>query len=268
MDNTNGLVAIMNLDLIKNRRSVRTYDGNGLSLDELELINNLIDNIDNPFNEKVKYILLNAKDNDLSSPVIVGENYYLISIINKKDNYQLALGYTFEDLILKLEEKCLSSVMLAGTYKKDLFLKAINLSEDEDIIIVSPVGHKANKMSTREKLMRKGVDADNRLEFSKLFFENDFEHQISKSSEFYEALEALRLAPSAANKQPWRVLLNNEGAHFYKKENKGYESIQLVDIGIALRHFTIFCNKEGYFDKKDPQTSNNELKYIISYTFK
>ena len=51
-------------------------------------------------------------------------------------------------------------------------------------------------------------------------------------------LETVRLAPSAANRQPWRVVCTADGVHFYKKGSRGMDAggwdIQKVDMGIAL----------------------------------
>ena len=63
------------------------------------------------------------------------------------------------------------------------------------------------------------------------------------------ALEAVRLAPSAVNKQPWRVVVTENAAHFYEKKDKGYDNgtydLQKADLGIALYHFENQCREEG-----------------------
>jgi len=258
----------MKLEVIKNRKSIRTYDGNGLSESELNKVNELINNVDNPFKETVKFKLLSCKDHDISSPVIVNEDYYLISIVKKDENYHLALGYVFEDLVLKFEEMGLSTVILGGTYKKENFKIAAKINDDEDIVLVSPLGHKASKMSIRETLMRNSIGADKRIAFNELFFKDDFKHPLNEDSEFALCLNAVRYAPSAVNKQPWRIMINDMGAHFYKKGNKGYEAMQLIDMGIALRHFTIMCDLDGEIKYAKPDIDYDDLEYIISYCFK
>ena len=51
----------------------------------------------------------------------------------------------------------------------------------------------------------------------------------------------MRLAPSAVNKQPWRIVIDGKNAHFYVKHDKGYTTpeydLQVIDVGIALYHF-------------------------------
>lgn len=89
-------------------------------------------------------------------------------------------------------------------------------------------------------------------------------------------LEAVRLAPSAVNKQPWRVIVNEDGAHFYLKHAKGYVSgavddIQKIDMGIALCHFALPAEEAGLattFCIKDPSALVElDMEYIASYLF-
>ena len=141
--------------------------------------------------------------------------------------------------------------------------------------IASPVGYPAKKKSMREKMMRAAVKADDRLPFEKLFFENSFAGPLSPDSagKYREALEMLRLAPSAVNKQPWRAVVCGNTVHFFKKGSKAFVSdeydLQNIDIGIALAHFDLTLKeegKDGQFVKMQPDFDVDEqLEYIVSY---
>ncbi|GAG20046.1 unnamed protein product, partial [marine sediment metagenome] len=66
----------------------------------------------------------------------------------------------------------------------------------------------------------------------------------------YETLlEMVRLAPSAGNKQPWRVLKEKETEkfHFYVKssQQKVYNTFITVDVGIAICHFDLTAKEVG-----------------------
>jgi nitroreductase len=60
------------------------------------------------------------------------------------------------------------------------------------------------------------------------------------------------MAPSASNKQPWRIIVNDKSFSFYLKRTIGYgkftpgNDLQLVDMGIALAHFTLAIEASGY----------------------
>ena len=57
-------------------------------------------------------------------------------------------------------------------------------------------------------------------------------------------------APSAVNKQPWRVIVTGNGCHFYEKRDRGYSGektgdLQKIDVGIALCHFISGLEERG-----------------------
>lgn len=84
------------------------------------------------------------------------------------------------------------------------------------------------------------------------------------------------MAPSASNKQPWRVI--REGStpifHFYLAENKLYNSlmkgikIQNVDMGIALCHFAEVVQalgKKGAISRYDSAPVFEGLSYCATW---
>ena len=77
------------------------------------------------------------------------------------------------------------------------FERAMLLSENEVMPCVSPLGYPAKKMALRETMMRKGVKADSRLDFEKLFFDGSFETPLpaQNAGELYLPFEMVRLAP-------------------------------------------------------------------------
>ena len=102
--------------------------------------------------------------------------------------------------------------------------------------------------------MRKTIKADSRNSFETIFFDSTFDVPLTVQSagRLAGVLETVRWAPSAVNKQPWRVVLDKKGAHFYLKRTKGYISesagdMQKIDLGIALCHFALAAKESGIF---------------------
>lgn len=59
------------------RKSVRTFDGIPIEPEHKEKLSAYIKNIPNPYGIPVELVLLDAKEHELSSPVIQGEEQYI-----------------------------------------------------------------------------------------------------------------------------------------------------------------------------------------------
>ena len=109
--------------------------------------------------------------------------------------------------------------------------------------------------------MRKGVGADSRMPAEKIFFDGAWGIALppDKQAEMADLTEMVRWAPSAVNKQPWRIIVSEQGCHFYEKRDKGYigektGDLQKIDVGIALCHFVMGLEEQG---KKPVVTVDN-----------
>ena len=160
---------------------------------------------------------------------------------------------------------------------RDAFERAMALGEDEMMPCISPLGYPSKKLSVKENVMRKAIKADSRLPFEELFFNETFDVPLTeaKAGRLAGALEMVRWAPSAVNKQPWRVVADRNAAHFYLKRNKGFISdavgdMQKIDIGIALCHFALAAEENGIklnFQINDPGIAAGDMEYMASYLF-
>lgn len=262
-------------DTIRNRKSVRTFTQTPLSEAQLEEIRSWIQKPENPFDVPVQLYLIRKDEHHLSSPVLVNDDWYIAGKVPAVDHAEEAFGYAFEDLILKARAAGLGMVWLAATIKRPAFEEAIELQKDERMPAVSPIGYASQKRSNREKLIRKGMQSDTRVPFSSRFFDRTFETplQEEKAGIWMLPLEMVRLAPSATNKQPWRLIVDGNQVHFYEQKTKGYANedgdIQKADLGIAMRHFDLACEELGIKGKwivQDPGIAHDQnVEYIATW---
>ena len=271
-------VFMSNLSMIvKGRKSVRTYDENPISDEHRKAIEEYMKSITNPFDIPVEFLLLDAKEHGLSSPVLSGEQLYVVGKVAKKPYCGVAFGYSFEKLVLYAWSLGIGTVWIGGTMKRELFEAAADLKEGEMMPCISPLGYPAKKKSMKEALMRKGIGADYRIAEDRFFFLNEWGQSGTPDDEMAEILDLVRWAPSAVNKQPWRILLKDGVYHFYEKKDKGFTGnatgdIQKIDVGIALCHFMMGLEDKG---KKASVTISdpgiripNDVEYIASVTIK
>ena len=241
------------LDVIKGRRSVRTFDETPLRPEDKEKLTEYITGITNPFDIPVEFVLLDAEEHGLASPVIAGAKLYVAGKVAKRPYADVAFGYSFEKLVLYAWSLGIGTTWIGGTMKRELFEKAAGLKDGEMMPCVSPLGYPAKKKSIRETMMRKGVGADSRFAPEKLFFENSFDTPLSGTGQgpLADLTEMVRWAPSAVNKQPWRLVRETDSLyHFYEKKDKGFVSdatgdLQKIDVGIALCHFVMGLEEQG-----------------------
>ena len=240
------------MQLIKTRRSVRTFAENALQPAQAQAVFNYLQTVQNPYGLPVTWKLLSAKADGLSSPVIVGTDVWIAGKMRQIPHAEEAFGYSFEAGVLYAWSLGIGTTWIAGTMDRAAFEKAIDLQPGEVMPCVSPLGIPAKKMSLRESLMRKGIRADSRLAFSDLFFDGSFDRPLApqKAGALARPLELVRLAPSAVNKQPWRAVVADGTVHFYEKHSKGYTDktgwdLQKVDVGIALCHFAMGLAEQG-----------------------
>ena len=237
---------------ILTRKSVRTYDGRPIEGAVLEQVKAFAAALENPFGVPVSFVFLDAEEKGLSSPVLTGEPLYVAGKVPRAPYADVAFGFAMEQLLLYAWSLGLGSVWIGGTMKREQFQAAAGLGTGERMPCVSPLGYPAAKRSLRETVMRRGVGADSRLPGEKLFFDGGFDTPLSGRAlePCNDILELVRWAPSAVNKQPWRVVAKDGLFHFYVKHDKGYVSdavgdMQKIDLGIALCHFVLGAEERG-----------------------
>lgn len=244
--------------LIEKRHSVRAYTKEKIEptkkesllklMEDLKTEDFRFDLIDYTFDENVKIGTYG---------MISGAHSFIVGILNKdlKDDKKTAMhfGEAFEKLILKATELGLGTCWMVSTFNSDTIESLISLNSNEDIVMVSPVGY-GNEKSLKHRLTRFMIKADKRKPWGELFYKADFQRPLNQSNndKINEILEAVRLAPSAANKQPWRIVKTDMTFDFYI-EPKAYMSeknqkinVTYNDMGIAMCHFKLMADHYHY----------------------
>lgn len=264
------------MKIVCGRRSVRTFDGREIDADDRNKLSSFIKTIENPYGIPIKFKFLDGKKQNLPCPVVSGTDLYVGAKAPRVPHIEEAFGYSFELFVLYAQSIGIGTVWIGGTMDRSAFERAMGLQEDEIMPSISPLGYPAKKTSIRESMMRKAIKADQRKSFEALFFDGTFDHPLTKerAGRLAEPLEMVRLAPSAVNKQPWRVVSDKNGVHFYLKHAKGFVSesvgdMQKIDMGIALCHFALAAKENGIdarFGMDDPGIAAEvDTEYIASY---
>ncbi|MDE6483867.1 MAG: hypothetical protein K2L14_00520 [Duncaniella sp.] len=257
------------IEAMKERRSVRTFDGEGITpRQEAELEQAIAASV-TPFGGRVsiKIKKFNLKEGYKPGTygMIKGAEAFFMVGTGADEASALSAGYRFEQVVLRAWQLGLGTCWIAATFKGSDFEKDVTWPEGEILKVVSPVG-KAAKISLMEKIARFAVGSKNRKPFDDLFFYKDFSSAVAPDNQFREALEMLRLAPSSTNSQPWRALVEGDAVHFYYKPKS---RLAVLDTGIGLCHFREtekFYGHDGEFGKLSAAPMPPEdWKYLVTY---
>ncbi len=236
--------------------------------------------VDNPFNVPVKIHIIDKNLNKNGEKLgtygtIKGAKTFLGLSVPNTDMALVAAGYQFENLILYATNMGLGTVWLAATFSRDNFSKAMQIDKNDLFIAISPVGYPTEKRRIAENIMRTAMKSSSRKSWDKLFYFENFQNPMTETLavDYAIPLEMVRLAPSATNSQPWRVLKTGNTYHFYEthKQNTSKEEalIKQVDLGIALSYFhqtSLEQGLKGKFEKLSQQNIDipSDTHYIIS----
>ena len=272
-------------EIIKKRLSCRTYSEKPIEDKMLQEFSASINAIHTgPFGNQPKFKLIKLTSftpqewKQLGTyGVIKNAQYFLVGSVKKGNLAMEDYGYCKEKLILQATELGLGTCWLGGTFQISRFTQAIGLQEGELLPTISPVGYPAQQKSFTERMIRWSAGSDNRKPWSDIFFAGNFSQSLTQSQagKYAEALENLRLAPSASNKQPWRILRDaaQNNFHFYLSNAFGYNlmrnvSLQDVDLGIAICHFALTVQETGLTGRWQIDTAapkEKSLDYIATW---
>ena len=156
------------------------------------------------------------------------------------DDVQAAAGYLGEAFILEATRLGLGTCWIAGSFDKAGAAELVDLAPGEQVIAVTPLGYATQRPGNGERLLRTMVKASARLSVEKIapgILDGGWPQWA------VSAVQAARLAPSGANRQPWRFRLDGD-ALVMGRADKLYWTAP-IDLGIARLHVELGAQHEG-----------------------
>ncbi|MBF0225330.1 MAG: nitroreductase family protein [Desulfobacterales bacterium] len=279
------------IDIIKKRFSCRTYTDEAIEENKKNILNEFfLSDKSCPFNTPSRFELIAATEEDRKSlkglgtyGFIRGATGFIGGSVKKANNDLEDYGYLMEKIILLATDIGLGTCWLGGTFNKSNFANKISLLEDEIMPAVVAIGYKQEKRGTIESFIRWKAGSDSRQPWEIMFFNENFSTPITKAQAgvYADVIEMVRLAPSASNKQPWRIVKDKSknDFHFFLSRTKGYDKnikmfkladLQRVDMGIAMCHFELTANElglKGKWELKKPNIESlpEDTQYIATW---
>lgn len=260
-------------EAIFERKSVRDYSSDDISEEGMSKIKDEISEL-SPLYEDIKSEIfvgeygqkVQETFSGLKSKIAKVESpHYLIGTSESKEGYLENMGYILEELVLSLTQKELASCWLGAGLNEDLLEEIYDF--EYDFVIMVAFGQaakgKKNLRPDPNKAKRKPIDELILNDTSEL------------SKEWKKIMEAVRLAPSALNGQPWRFYFDERGVHLFIdrggilkstfKKITDLNKLNRIDAGIALKHLEIAAKKYSVDVKyENVDIDKKGLEYIIS----
>lgn len=269
------------IQIIKERMSCRSFDKKKTNDAALKKLRVFIDEINKDAKSKIRFMLTGKKSNRDDSAeklgtygVISGAHLYIIGVVDKAEKDEAEFGYLFEKIVLFATAQGFGTCWLGGTFKRSDFGQAAQLKENEYIPVVSPVGIKREKIRLLDMAMRAGAGSNKRKPWRELFFDTNEVTPLTEEAagDYKTVLEMVRLAPSASNKQPWRIIKDGNEYRLYICRNDGYGmasyDLQKNDLGIAMCHFELAAKElglKGVWVKKMPENKHDKWEYVTTW---
>jgi hypothetical protein len=217
-----------------------------------------------PFGNAVRLAVVGTAADDNRGParafgtygVVAGARDFLVGAVRRGPMDLEDFGFAFEYAVLYATALGLGTCWLGATFTHAGFARAIALAADEVLPAVSPVGYAAGRRTAVDRVTRWGARSSVRKPWGRLFFDGSFAVPLTPEAAgpYAEPLEMVRLAPSASNRQPWRLVRAGVVFHLFLSRTPGYNArlinvpggdLQRLDMGIALCHFTLAAAELG-----------------------
>jgi len=273
------------MNVIEIRKSTRNFKKIRLATDVIEKINYYLNephNLTGAYGTPLNFEVL--IENDFKEKEKIGTYGFIKNaagfIIGSCANESRTIfefGFALEGLVLYLTELQIGTCWLGGTFKRQEVMSTLEIPDGNIIPAIIAIGYPEQNEHFRSWAQRKLLSSDHRKPEDTLYFYETFEQPLTNKGEIYKkALAYMRLAPSAKNKQPWRIVVSSDlsQVHFYiasaLADNKAYAcEPEYIDIGIAYKHFKIGIDTLGFTGKlkAEEPTIQNPKDYIYITTW-
>jgi len=175
---------------------------------------------------------------------VTGAPAYVAFIGDTRDpNMFEKVGYMGEGVILEAVALGLSTCWVGMTFHAGSVAEDIGIAEYERVLAISPIGYRTDEPSRDDWVMRTLSRHHKREPIEKLCPGLKDEACPLWAR---DALEAAQLAPSAANRQPWRFLFTENSITISVNWYRDTHGIsKRLDCGVAMLHVELGARHAG-----------------------
>ncbi len=197
--------------------------------------------------------------------LVSGVSAFIVPAVERGEGAMMDLGWALEAAVLDATALGISSCWIGGLFSRSAAAGFVKANDDEIVPALIALGHAATRRSLQDRIITGMAKSRSRRPLEELVqvldeSEDDPATVQAKQQSVVptpgpygeplrRCLEAVRIAPSASNKQPWRFIISLKGKSevpsigLYLDEDRIYNNalgeakMQHIDMGIAMRHF-------------------------------
>ena len=222
-------------DAIDARASRRRYDGRPVSPEGVQCIDAVCQTVSGPAPAQVRAVRVDAAPDGLFKGLIgnygaaVSGAPAFVAFI-ARDDWHFDVGYAGEAVILEATAAGVDTCWIAGSFDPVVAGAHVPLEEGEQVRAVAPIGYGTAKVAGGERMLNAVIRPRSRVDLERIA-----PGASSWPAWAREAAEAARLAPSGANRQPWRLRMDGDTLVLgCTTENPYWTAV--IDCGIAALH--------------------------------
>ncbi|ADL53041.1 nitroreductase [Clostridium cellulovorans 743B] len=242
-----------NLDFystILKRKSVRKYSNEPIDSFDLQRIKDFIEKV-TPLYDNIKTDIVILPENEIKTILPIKVPHYIVVYSERKDGYLQNVGFMLQQVELFLSSNGIGACWLGMSIPQ----KVSSARNGLGFVITLAFGN-ANEPVHRDDISE---------------FKRKALSEISSLKDADKLLEAVRLAPSATNSQPWyfsgsidNIIISRKLPNIIKAV--AYNKFNRIDMGIALCHLKIAALHMGKtieFNRKNDEVPKGH-EYITT----
>ena len=225
------------IEAMEKRKSVRSYSKEAVEKTVIEhLRESLNKNGSSLVKGNVRYEVITGYSKEAKTGFLFGIGRInapaMIVGIYEEEEDLIEIGFCLEREVLYLVNEGYGACFL-GTYDENALKAYCKLSENEHIGIVLVFGKPNTDSKFMNSAFRSIAGSTKRKSYEEIMLNaNDY----NENDKIVDIVKHAIMAPSGNNVQPVRFKLYDSKAVFYLKERR-----YLVDLGIFLAHFYLYC---------------------------
>jgi nitroreductase len=182
--------------------------------------------------------------------------HFIIATSEEKPLFMMNMGFRMEQVMLFATTQGLGTCWIGGLFTEQRIGAFLGLDRGERVIALTPLGYpdvSSYGRAIHNIVHLGGPDSRRRRPLEQIVFGSRWGTPLeTKDDGLLEVLECTRLAPSWANTQPWRFLVNGReiialadasGRNLSVRDGKHYYRL---DLGIAMAHFYLSAKELGW----------------------